>query len=112
MATFTYTPDFGAAVSTKPSVRSIKFSDGYEQRVVYGINTQPQAWDLRFVNRDDTEANGIEAFLAAARGQDWFYWTPPNGTVALKYVCREWQRSVERQNLNTVTGKFEQVFDL
>lgn len=112
MATFTYTPDFGAAVTTRPVVRSVRFSDGYEQRLIYGINTKPQKWDLKFSARDDTEANGIETFLNAQNGQAWFYWTPPNGSTALKFVCREWQRSLDRANLNTVSCTFEQVFDL
>lgn len=112
MATFSYTPDFGAQVTKSPRVRSVKFGDGYEQRLAYGINTAPQVWDLSFAQRDDTEASGIEAFLAAANGVDWFYWTPPNGATQYKFICREWQRSLDKANLNTVTCKFEQVFDL
>lgn len=112
MATFTYTPDFGATLNQKPAVRAVKFGDGYEQRLVYGINTQPQIWDMKFVNRDDTEAGGIVSFLSGQNGQAWFYWTPPGASSALKFICRDWTRVVERNNLNTVSCKFEQVFDL
>lgn len=112
MATFTYTPDFGAQVTTRPAVRSAKFGDGYEQRLAYGLNTKPQVWNLTFAARVDTDANGIEAFLGDANGVSWFYWTPPNGSTALKFICREWQRTVDRYNLNTITCTFEQVFDL
>lgn len=111
MATFTYTPDFGAQLTKSPSVRSVKFSDGYEQRLTYGINTNPQVWSLTFAQRTDAEANAIDAFLTTERGVTAFDWTPPNGTAA-KFICREWTRTLDRANLNTVTAKFEQVFDL
>lgn len=112
MATFTFTPDFGAQVAKKPVVRSVKFSDGYEQRLSYGINTAPQSWSLSFAQREDTEANEIESFLADKNGVTPFEWTPPNGSAPLKFICREWTRSLDRANLNTISTQFEQVFDL
>lgn len=111
MATFSYTPEFGALVTKKPSVRSVKFGDGYEQRLSYGINTNPQVWNVTFSMREDTEANAIDAFLAARNGVDSFDWTPPNGTAG-KYICREWSRTLEKYNLSTIQASFEQVFDL
>lgn len=112
MATFTFTPDFGAQVTKSPRVRSVRFSDGYEQRLAYGLNTAPQFWDLSFAQREDTEAAEIEAFLAARNGVEAFEWTPPNTGTPLKFICREWVKSLDRNNLNTVSAKFEQVFDL
>lgn len=110
MATFTYTPDFGAAFEVKPNVRVSKFGDGYEQRQASGINTQPKNWSLRFSLRSDSEANAIETFLAAQAGVQSFDWTDING-VAGKYVCRAWNRVKDRTNLNTITATFEQVYE-
>jgi phage-related protein len=110
--TFTYTPDFGAQVTKRPEVRSVKFSDGYEQRVSFGINTTAQVWDLRWAYRDDTEAGEIDAFFSARRGVDSFSWTPPGSPAPLKFICREWNRTLDENNLNTIAAKFEQVFDL
>jgi phage-related protein len=112
MAVFTYTPDFGAQVTKQPSVRSVKFSDGYEQRIAYGLNTAPQSWNLSFAQRTDAEAAAIEAFLSARNGVEAFDWTPPNGAQQFKFICRQWTRSLDRANLNTVSATFEQVFDL
>lgn len=110
MATFTYTPDFGAAVSHKPAVRAIKFGDGYEQRLAYGINTNPRSWDLRFASRDNTEADGIMDFFEARGAVEAFDWTPPSGAAG-KWVCREWSRSIDRYNLSTIQARFDQVFE-
>lgn len=110
MATFTYTPDYGAQVSVKPRVRVAQFGDGYEQRIADGINTRPQVWSLQFNNRTDTEAGNITTFLEARNGVEAFDWTPPGGS-AIKVVCREWSKTVARYNLNSVSATFQQVFE-
>lgn len=111
MPTFTYTPDFGASKKSKPAVTPVKFADGYEQRISQGINTIPKTWDLTFALRDDTEADAIDAFLEARGAQESFSWTPPNSSTSYKFVCREWNRSIDHVNKSTITAVFEQVFE-
>ena len=111
MSTFTYTPDFGAKAAYKPKVRVVAFGDGYEQRQADGINTRAQVWDLTFANRTTTETGNILAFLEARNAVEAFDWTPPNESTAIRVVCREWNKSVDRNNLNTVTAQFQQVFE-
>ena len=77
MATFTYIPSFSATESSKPRVRTFKAGDGYEQRVRFGLRTDPKEWQLTFSERTDTEAGGILAFLEARGGAESFDWTPP-----------------------------------
>lgn len=111
MAVFTYTPDFGAQAAYKPRVRMAQFGDGYEQRQADGINNRPQAWTLQFNNRDNTETAAIKAFLEARNGVEAFDWTPPNEASAIRVVCREWQASTVRYNLNNLSMAFNQVFE-
>lgn len=111
MPTFTYTPDYSAQVSYKPRVRTARFGDGYEQRQGDGINTQPQTWSLTFANRTNTDASGIQSFLSARAGVESFDWTPPDSVTSIKVICREWQKTMNRFNLNTITALFEQVFE-
>lgn len=110
MATFTFTPDYGASFEVKPNVRVSRFGDGYEQRQANGLNTMPKSWSLRFSLRTDSEASAIEAFLATQAAVSNFDWTDINGAAG-KYVCRGWQRSKDRYNLNTITATFEQVYE-
>ena len=109
MAIFTFTPEFGATRESQPAVRQVKFGDGYEQRLAYGLNYNLKTWSLEFKNRTDSEANAIEAFLDTAAGVSSFDWTTPDGVAGLKWVCRSWSRRLDLNNLNTVTAKFEQV---
>jgi len=110
MATFTYTPSFSADLEEKPLVQRIQFGDGYEQRVTFGINTQPKIWSLRFNNRNDTERDNILTFLRARGGVEAFDWTDPNG-YAGKWVCDQWNTSQISCNFNEITATFRQGFE-
>lgn len=111
MTTFTYIPDFGASKKLNPKINSIKFGDGYEQRASSGLNTNPQIWNLSFSNRTDTEAEAIDDFLSARGGVEAFYWTPYNEVIG-KYICKEWSKTLDSFNRNTIQATFQQVFDL
>lgn len=110
MATFTYIPDFGAMKKQAPRVNIISFGDGYEQRAAFGINRNPQIWELSFSNRSDTEATAIDTFLNARGAIESFDWTPYDESAG-KYVCREWSKSIDRFNGNTIQATFIQVFE-
>lgn len=111
MSDFEFIPDFGLTKSVKPTVRSAKFGDGYEQRVAFGINTQPENYDLVFSNRGQEETDNIEEFLSSRAGVDVFTWTPPGATTEKKFICREWSIQWVNPSLYTINCKFEQVFD-
>jgi phage-related protein len=110
MATFTYTPSFEATESSKPRVRKFQTADGYEQRIRFGIWTDPKEWSLTFSERTDAERNAIVAFLETNAGVTSFDWTNPRG-YAGKYVCEEWQVTIRAYNFNTIQATFRQVFE-
>lgn len=110
MSTFTWTPDWGARATVKPTVKTTKFGDGYEWRQAVGINSVVEAWDLSFALRDLDEGNDILDFLTTAGGVQSFDWTNPLG-VAGKYVCREWPHSFENFNRLTFNLTFEKVYE-
>ena len=106
---FTWNPDFGCEADHKPSTRVTKFNDGYEQRLNYGLNTDPENWNLSFSLREDTEATAIKAFFQAHVGVA-FSWVTPDGDTFL-FVYRDYKKKKEKFNLNTITVTFEQVFE-
>jgi phage-related protein len=114
MPTFSYIPERGAALEETPSVKPLKFGDGYEQREVEGINPIKQVWDLRFDTRLLAEANAIVAFFRArvsiTAGQEAFDWTAPDGSV-IKAVCRSWKKTMVNGVYASVSARFEQVFE-
>ena len=110
MSTFTYTPSFEATESSKPRVRKFQAGDGYEQRIRFGLNTDPKEWSLRFANRTDSERDAIATFLEARAGVESFDWTPPRGSAG-KYVCEEWQITLSNCNNNQIQATFREVFE-
>ena len=110
MATFTFTPSFTADLEEQPIIRRVKFGDGYEQRLSYGLNTQPKKWSLQFLNRTDTERNNILAFLRTQGAAESFDWTDPNSYVG-KWICPQWSTSQVSCNFNNITATFEEVFE-
>jgi len=110
MATFTYTPSFSATQNSEPQIQKVQFGDGYEQRLRFGLNTNPKQWDLIFQHRTDTERDDILAFLDARGGWEAFDWTPPHGDAG-RFVCEQWRSEMLSCNLNTITATFRQVFE-
>ena len=111
MATFTWIPSVGANLSMRPTVRRVAFGDGYEQRLAFGINTQPEIWSLEFRGKSTAEAAAIDNFLRARGAVQSFDWTTPSG-IAGKFLCEEWSHTVEEPNLENIRATFRQVFDL
>lgn len=105
------TPDFGAQKKTQPNVRVVKFGDGYEQRLAYGVNTQPKIWELKWSASSNADADAIETFLEARGAVESFDWTPLEEATAYKFVCRQWQRDHQYADINVITATFEQVFE-
>ena len=108
MATFTWTPSYAPQAEVTPRVRSARFGDGYEQRVVDGLNAQLRAFDLAFNLRTATEVDEIEAFLAARAGAEAFDWTPPFGAAG-KWLCRSWRRRREAPDWHYIDARFEET---
>lgn len=109
MTTWIIAPSFAAQLQEKPRVLTAGFGDGYEQRVADGINVRPRVWNLTFGARTTTERDAILTALRAENGITSFTWTDPLGYTG-KFVCSEWNTSIENAAANTVTATFREVF--
>jgi len=112
MATFpSITPTYGAQKTSQPAVRTVRFGDGYEQRLTFGLNQNPKQWDLSW-NVSETDADTIETFLdARAADAASFDWTPLDEATSYKWVCEQWSKSIPYNNRATITATFRQVFE-
>lgn len=76
MSTFTFACDFDSSQSNEPRVRKSQFTDGgYEHRIRFGLNTDPNTFSVLFQSRTDSEADQIVAFFKDAGGAEAFDWT-------------------------------------
>ena len=113
MATFpSISPDYGAQKASAPNVRTVRFGDGFEKRLTFGLNQNPKVWTLTFVNLTETDSDTIETFLdARAEDNAAFDWSPPDDTDTYKWVCDEWTKSIPYPNLATIQATFREVFE-
>ena len=112
MTTFpSINPTYQARKTTAPRVNIAQFNDGYQHRIKFGLNTKPYVWSLTF-QCSETDSDTIETFLEA-RADDGasFDWQPPGSTVAYKWICPQWTKTIPYKNRAKLNMVFQQVFE-
>ena len=114
MATFPdIKPTYGTRKNNAPVNRVVRFADGFEQRIVFGLaqNQNPKVYNFTF-NVSETEADTIETFLdARANDSASFDFEAPGQTAAQKFVCETWNKSIPYNNRATIQATFREVFE-
>ena len=114
MATFTsIKPTYGQRKTSTPKTRTVRFADGYEHRILFGLaqHQNPKVFNFTF-NVSETDADTIETFLdARANDSDSFTFTPPGESSSSEFVCENWTKSIPYNNRATIKATFRQVFE-
>ena len=113
MATFpSIEPSFPVRKISKPNTRTVKLGDGYEHRLLFGLNQNPKVFNLTWKNITENDSDTIETFLDA-RAVDGasFTYTPPNESSAMEFKCPQWSKDMNYSNLATITATSVQVFE-
>ena len=80
MATFpSITPTYGQQKRSRPNTRTVRFADGYEHRLLFGLaaHQNPKVYNFTF-EVSETDADTIESFLdSRANDSASFTFTPP-----------------------------------
>ena len=112
MATFpSITPTYGVQKRSKPNTKTVKLGDGYEHRLLFGLNQNPKIFNLTF-EVSETDADTIETFLdARAVDSASFTFTPPGESSSSQFVCEGWNKSIPYLNRARVQVTFREVFE-
>jgi phage-related protein len=114
MAAFpSITPTYGVQKRSAPNTRTVRFADGYEHRILFGLaeHQNPKVYNLTF-EVSETDADTIETFLdARANDSASFTFTPPGESSASQYVCESWNKSIPYVNRARVQATFREVFE-
>ncbi len=114
MATFpSITPTYGVQKRSSPNTRTVRFADGYEHRILFGLpeHQNPKVYSLTF-EVSETDADTIETFLdARANDTASFDFTPPGESSSSKFVCEGWNKSIPYLNRARVQATFREVFE-
>ena len=77
-------PDKGLARNPTARIRVVKFGDGYEQRLVDGINFIEETYTLNFATRPKEDIDDIMAFFDSRSGASFdFRFPDSNGSGTL-----------------------------
>ena len=107
------TPKYGQQKRSAPNTRTVRFADGYEHRILFGLaeHQNPKVYSLTF-EVSETDADTIETFLdARANDSASFTFTPPGESSASQYVCESWNKSIPYLNRARVQATFREVFE-
>ena len=114
MATFpSIQPKYGQQKRSRPLTRTIRFADGYEHRILFGIaqHQNPKIFNFTF-EVSENDADIIETFLdARANDSDSFTFTPPGEASSSQFVCESWNKSIPYSNRATIQATFREVFE-
>ena len=110
---FVWIPSYTSTIQHKPSVTTIRFGNGYEQRIAKSINPDLKTLQLNFDQRTSREARAIIHFLKQRSGTQAFAYNPGDiyseQTYRTKYVCREWETNFTFKENYSVRAKLEEV---
>ena len=107
-------PTYGLQKRSAPKTRIVRFADGYEHRIMFGLaqNQNPKIFNLTF-NVSETQSDQIENFLdlRASETNGSFDFTPPGEASSSKFVCEAWSKSIPYLNRATIQATFREVFE-
>ena len=114
MATFpSIKPVYGQQKRSAPNTRTVKFADGFEHRILFGLaeHQNPKVYNFTF-EVSETQAAEIETFLdARANDSASFDFEAPGETSSQKFVCEGWNKSIPYNNRATIQATFREVFE-
>lgn len=109
--------DRGLSRKSKHNVLTAKFGDGYEQRVLDGINTKQDMFNISFKNREAEDINLIAGFLDDKAGTNFDFVitdTFSSGsltTSTLKVVCDGYDINYGQSDNHSLNCQLRRVYE-
>ncbi len=114
MATFpSIVPKYGQRKKSSPNIRTVRFADGYEHRIMLGLSEHQNPKEFSFTFEvSEAQADVIETFLdARALDRESFTFTPPGESSSSQFVCENWTKSIPYLNRANIQVSFREVFE-
>ena len=110
---FIWIPSYTSSVQHKPLVTTIRFGNGYEQRISKSFNPDLKIFQLQFDQRTEYEARAIIHFLRERNATQSFIYNPPGiysqTKFQTRFVCREWDSTFVFKENYSIKAKMEEL---
>lgn len=116
-SSFEATADRGMTRASKHKVLTANFGDGYEQRVLDGINSKGDSFSISYNNRSAEDINLIAAFFDTKAGKSFNFTVTDTFTggnlsnTTMKVVCQEYNINYIRENIHSLTCTLKRVYE-
>jgi len=108
-------PDKTMTRKSAPKVLKAVFGDGYEQRVVNGINNIHETYSVSFRNRTKASIDDIVDFFDTKAGVTKFPFIIPDtnsgGEQTVQVVCDDYSTNFEYDDFYSLTATFRRVYE-
>ena len=107
-------PNYGIKITNRPVYKVVKFADGFEQRINFGlgINQNPRIINLQFNDITEAESDTLTNFLKARNvDNESFDFTPPEGLIGKFVVDGDYGKTINYSGLASVDVTFREVFE-
>lgn len=114
---FEATADRGMTRASKHRILTSKFGDGYEQRVLDGINTKDESFSVSFNKRAAEDINLIAAFFDSKAAKSFDFTVTDSFTGGnlsnrtMKVVCDSYNIVYLRENFHSLTCTLRRVYE-
>jgi len=112
------TPDKTMARNITPRVIQAQFGDGFEQRIIDGINNINEEYSVSFNSRSKQEINAIISTFNTRAGVTAFDFTIPttaaNGSdseTTIKVICSTYNQSYDSDGFYSCSATFKRVYE-
>ena len=116
-SSFEAVADRGMTRASTHRTLTAKFGDGYEQRVLDGINTKNDSFNLSFNNRTSEDINLIAAFFDDKASKNFDFTVTDTFTggnlsnTTMKVVCDTYNINYTRENFHSLTCTLRRVYE-
>lgn len=100
--------DRGISRSSKQRTLTAKFGDGYEQRLLDGINVKKEDFNVAFKNRTKTEIDNLANFFDDQIPKSFDLTID---TETIKVICEDYNTNYIQTNIASLTCKLRRVYE-
>lgn len=99
--------------STHNDLNTIKFGNGYEQRMPNGLNYRREMWTIEWAGLNQYDKDTIVSFIQAVSNGSTIIWTTPLDASPKKFVLEgDWSISDSGGQIYSIQLQLRQVYDL
>ena len=81
-------PSYPVRKTSQPNVRTVKFGDGYEHRISFGLNQNPKKFSFIWRDLSEDDSDIIENFLDLRSADNAsFTYQPPRESTLMNFIC-------------------------